>query len=72
MNIYIWNSVDTCSCNYHSSGGVVVFADTEEEARSFANSTPGCAILETEKPDEVRSCVDGERKVFIMPDAGCC
>ena len=72
MNIYIWNNVKKCSNNYHPEGGVVVFADTIEEARFLANKTEGCAVTDAEKPDEVRRCADGEKKVFIMPDAGCC
>lgn len=61
-----------CSDNYHSAGGVVVFADTIEEARELANKTEGCDITDAEQPDEFRQCADGEKKVFIMPDAGCC
>lgn len=72
MNIYLWKEVNECSTHYHSEGGVVVFADTLDEARALANRMPGCAIADTEQPDEVRPCEDGEKRVFIMPNAGCC
>lgn len=72
MNVYIWNCVEKCSSSYHSDGGVVVFADNLEEARGLANKQPGCSIRIDENPDEVRSCTDGEKRVFIMPNAGCC
>jgi hypothetical protein len=72
MNVYIWNRVDQASDSYHSEGGVVVFADSLDEARSLANATDGCEILDKEQPDETRACADGPKKVFIMPDAGCC
>lgn len=72
MNVYIWLEVDKCSDNYHCYGGVVVFADSLEEAKRLANEREGCAIKDTEQPEEVRPCAYGEKKVFIMPNAGCC
>ena len=72
MNVYIWNQVEQCSDNYHREGGVVVFANSMAEARRLANEQPGCAIKDTENPDEVRECGNGEKKVYIMPNAGCC
>lgn len=72
MNVYIWQRVRRCSNNYHSEGGVVVFADSEIEARSIANCETDCSIEDDELPDEVRQCADGQKRVFIMPDAGCC
>lgn len=73
MNVYVWHNINDCSEAYHTKGGVVVFADTEVEARLIANSTKGCDIALEEKPDEVRTCGnDGGKKVFIMPNAGCC
>lgn len=72
MNVYIWERVGRCSDNWHPEGGVVVFAESLDEARALANKTEGCAISDAEQPDAVRQCADGEKKVFIMPDAGCC
>ena len=72
MNVYIWQSVEQCSDNWHPEGGVVVFADTLEEARELANNTTGCYITDLEHPDAIRKCSKGEKKVIIMPNAGCC
>lgn len=72
MKVFIWEEVAKCSDNYHSEGGIVVFAETEERARSLANSRSGCSIKPDEMPDSVREVVGGEESVFIMPNAGCC
>ncbi len=77
MKVFVWERVGECSDNYHSEGGVVVFAATEERARKLANTRKGCNILPDEKPDEVRWVLDGDdvdgvEAVYIMPDAGCC
>jgi hypothetical protein len=72
MKVFIWEYVEHCSDNYHSDGGVVVFADDETEARNLANSQKGCSIKTDEMPNYVCECIGGEKKVFIMPDAGCC
>lgn len=72
MNIYIWRRVNKATLNYHTEGGVVVFADSYTEAIQLANSIDGCEISADEKPDEIRPCAKGEKNVFIMPDAGCC
>lgn len=70
MNVYVWHYVEQCSDSYHCGGGVVVFAPTEERARELANACPGCSIKPEEKPDVRPS--DGDEKVYIMQDAGCC
>ena len=72
MKVFVWADVGQCSYRYHSGGGVVVFAETEQRAREIANATPGCAIQESETPEEVRDVAGGGERVFIMPDAGCC
>ena len=72
MKVFVWAYVGQCSHRYHSGGGVVVFAETEQRAREIANATPGCAIQESETPEEVRDVAGGGERVFIMPDAGCC
>jgi hypothetical protein len=72
MTIFVWGYVEQCSQNYHEGGGVVVFADSLAEAMDMANKLPGCSIKESDVPDETRDCADGEKKVFIMPDAGRC
>lgn len=72
MKVFVWGRVGVCSDNYHSEGGVVVFADSEDRARQLANLEGGCAISEEEMPDDVRDVTGGDERVFIMPDAGCC
>lgn len=72
MKVFVWERVDHCTDNYHSEGGVVVFAETEERARELANSKEGCSISENEVPDDVREVQGGSESVYIMPDAGCC
>lgn len=72
MKVFVWEYVAECSRNYHSSGGVVVFAETELRARSLANAQLGCNICEDETPDDVREVVGGDEAVYIMPNAGCC
>lgn len=71
MKVFVWNRVDKCSDNWHSEGGVVAFAETEERARELAN-VGGCYIQLNEKPDDVRDVLCGPEKVYWMPDAGCC
>ncbi|HHT9147247.1 MAG TPA: hypothetical protein ACFYD4_16465 [Candidatus Wunengus sp. YC61] len=72
MKVFVWENIDECTDAYHSRGGVVVFADTEERARELANAQKGCKMLPKEKPDDVRDVFGGDEGVFIMPNAGCC
>ena len=73
MKVFIWKRIEQASSNYHSEGGVVVFAETEARARELASADGStCEIGPTELPDEVRDVVGGEETVFIFCDAGCC
>ena len=72
MKVFVWECVDQCSSNYHSDGGVVVFAESEQRARELANEKEGCSINPEEAPDDVRDVAGGSERVFIMPNAGCC
>jgi L-lactate utilization protein LutB len=72
MKVFIWKWVEECSENYHSDGGVVVFAKDERRAREIANNIKGCNIKDGEKVDVVKSIEECEEQVFIFPDAGCC
>jgi len=72
MKVFVWERIDNATGNYHSAGGLVVFAENEERARELANAESGCELKPEEAPDEVRDVAGGEEKVFIMPDAGCC
>ena len=85
MNIYIWESVNQATANYHSEGAVVVVAASETRARELANTHItihygdeehlDTAINPKEKVDAVYALavgMDHQEKVFIFPDAGCC
>ena len=72
MTVFVWKRVDECSERYHCEGGIVVFAENEERARTIASERPGCVIQKEEKPDDVRKVTSGKEAVYIMPDAGCC
>ena len=72
MKVFVWKRIGNATDNYHSEGGLVVFAETEERARELANAEIGCALKPEEVPADVRDVAGGEEKVFIMPDAGCC
>ena len=45
MKVFVWADVGQCSDSYHSGGGVVVFAETEQRAREIANATPFLSCL---------------------------
>jgi hypothetical protein len=70
MKVFVWKRIEQASSNWHSEGGLVVFADTLERARELAKEKKAHPA-EDELPDTVRECEGGEA-VFIMPDAGCC
>lgn len=71
MKIFIWQTIDKCTSNYHPEGGVVVVAENLERAKELALGS-GAEIKEDEKPDAVYDVAQAEEKVFIFPDAGCC
>lgn len=71
MKVFVWERVDHVTDNWHTEGGPVVFAETEERARELANAQSGCELKPEEAPDGVRDVAGGEEKIFIMPDAGC-
>lgn len=84
MNVYIWERISLCSGNYHTEGGVVVIANTEEEARELFAKHPSLYQGNYLEPAEYTYIQEGEtpvvypllgwheQKVFIFPDAGCC
>ena len=72
MKVFVWERIGKATSNYHSEGGLVVFAASEERARELANAESGCELMPEEAPDEVRDVAGGKERVFIMRDAGCC
>lgn len=72
MRVFVWERVEKCTDNWHTQGGVVVFAETEERARELANGIPGCHIESHEHPVEDRTVRGGLERIYLFPDAGCC
>ena len=70
MKVFVWSYIDHATDSYHSSGGVVVFAETIERARELA-AAAGAQIGKNEAADEVRDTT-GDEACYIMPDAECC
>lgn len=71
MKVFVWQSLSCVSDNYHSDGGLVVFAETEDRAYQLATEQ-GVRFYENESPDDVRVVEGGIEAVYVMPNAGCC
>lgn len=72
MQVFVWPCVEKATDSYHSEGGIVVFAETEDRARELANAESGCLLSTGELPTDVREVAGGTERVFIFPNAGCC
>ena len=75
MKVFVWKRVEQATANeFHPEGGVVVFAETEAQARQLANRRKGCQIKAGEQPDRVDDLLDeaASKQSFVMPDIGCC
>ena len=71
MKVFVWESISKLTDNYHSGGGLIVFAENEERAKELAIEQ-GVMFDATELPNDVRIVEGGEEAVYIMQDAGCC
>ncbi len=81
MTMFLWRYLPCVSTNWHSGGGLVVFARDEARARELANEHIKARFGEYDgeyepipddaKADDVRSC-EGAEAVWTFPDAGCC
>ena len=71
MKVFVWNYIGSLTDNYHSGGGLIVFAEDEARAKALAIAE-GVSFDESETPDDVRVVDGGDEKVYVMPDAGCC
>jgi hypothetical protein len=71
MKVFVWEDISNLTDNYHSGGGLIVFAETLERAMELAIAD-GVTFDDLETPDDVRIVEGGEEKVYIMADAGCC
>lgn len=67
MKTFIWEVVDELTDEFHSSGGLVVIAETIQKARILVPQ------IKDQKPDFEYKCegIDVE-KVFVFPNVGCC
>lgn len=81
MKVFVWKWLPVVSDNWHSDGGLVVFAETLERAKELAamngvrwEPKQDEPVEEWNRldPDEIRSVEGGVEAVYIMPDAGCC
>lgn len=81
MNIYIWDTstTDGMTADYHSEGGAVVIAESEEEALFLLNKYRrekeflSDSFEEiTNLPSRVINILTPAEKVFLFPNAGCC
>jgi len=72
--IVIIPRMDQASHRYHSEGGAVVVAASEDDARTLLNVTPDVTLLDTEWEGRVvyELAKDYPPNVTIFPDAGCC
>ena len=71
MKVFVWSYIAELTSNYHSGGGLIVFAEDEARARQLAEAE-GVTFGKSDTPDEVRQVDGGEEKVYVMQDAGCC
>lgn len=88
MNLYVWKDIEGgLTNNYHSGGGVLVVADSIEEARKIIKGTAYYSSdkSEWEKAELEKSLAEEpffsadlvehmplEVRCIIFPDAGCC
>lgn len=72
MKLFIWEYVYDLTDNWHKEGGLAVIAKDLDSARKIIEGkAPNCSAL-NEQADFTTSVEEGEEKIFIFPDAGCC
>jgi hypothetical protein len=72
--MFVWESVDGLTGNYHDGGGTLVIAEDLGTARELLKKngvSAGSGVFK-EEPSFVAPVMCDEDKVFIFPDAGCC
>lgn len=84
MKIFIFENVQELTHNYHSGGGLVVIAESEEHAKKVIqdhNENNQSWLVENAQVSDkdwlsviTHELKDGsaEPRVFVFPDAGCC
>jgi len=71
MKVFVWDYIGSLTDNYHSGGGLIVFAEDEVRARELATAE-GVTFSHGDDPADVRVVEGGSEAVYVMPDAGCC
>jgi len=71
MKVFVWDYISNLTDNYHSGGGLIVFAENVERAMELAIAE-GVTFSESDNLVDVRIVDGGEEQVYIMQDAGCC
>lgn len=70
MNVYIWDSTWPVTDNWHADGGLLIVAESLEDARS---AWKGDVEATKADPDRIIPTQPGvEPMVLVFPDAGCC
>ncbi len=74
MKIFIFESIDQCSGNYHSEGGVVAIAKDKAHVKRLIKKHPEIEISKEEwkEVECFKLSENVEPKIWVMPDAGCC
>ena len=74
MKIYIFEDVEKLTCNYHSSGGLVVIAEDREAVKKIISSKSSIILTKDDwkNVDVYTTSNDVEPVMYIFPDAGCC
>lgn len=74
MKIFIFESVNRLTGQYHHSGGLVIIADNQEQAKDLIKDDSDIAVSDEEwNSVEIFELKDETKpKYWIFPDAGCC
>lgn len=74
MNAYIFINVEKLTSNYHSGGGLVIFARDVDHATELTRSDSNIEISDDEWSEVkvFKMADDVPPQLFKFPDAGCC
>lgn len=74
MKIFVFENVSQLTNNWHSGGGLVVVANSEEHAKELVGLDSNIVLDESDwkyvKTYDVVGQVDAT--MYVFPDAGCC
>lgn len=78
MKLFIWKRANETTDSYHSEAGVVVFADSLQDARDILGEKIQSDGIKKESevfskaPDIEIEVSEITKSFYIFPDAGCC